>query len=148
MAIENKLLALSFGALNVLGFEVWFQNGCSPDRCFPSVFEVVAKFPRRKSDSISPYFHGGNLAALCLRCVIACQMLFSPSFLSENTAMGMPHFPSENLAEFHVWCTMAPTFQRYVTTRYMKCKTDIAIPRECGPSKEQEKQRGYMDEGP
>ena len=32
-----------------------------------------------------------------------------------------------------------PTFQGYGPVRYRKCKTDIAIPRECGPSKEQEK---------
>ena len=46
LAIENKLLPLAYGALNVLGFEVWFRNGYGPDRCFLSVFEVVAKFPR------------------------------------------------------------------------------------------------------
>ena len=33
-------------------------------------------------------------------------------------------------------------FQRYGPTRYMKYKTDIAIPRECGPSKVQEKGKG------
>jgi len=38
LAIENKLLALAFRALNVLGFEVWFQNGCGPDWCFPSIW--------------------------------------------------------------------------------------------------------------
>ena len=32
-----------------------------------------------------------------------------------------------------------PTFQEYDPTRYRKCKTDITIPRERGPSKEQEK---------
>ena len=29
-----------------------------------------------------------------------------------------------------------PTFQRYGPTMYRKCKTDIAIPKECGPSNE------------
>ena len=29
-----------------------------------------------------------------------------------------------------------PTFQGYDPSRYRKCKADIAIPRECGPSKE------------
>jgi len=70
LAIENKLLAFAFGALNMLGFEVWFRNGCGPDRCFPSMFEVTIKFPWRKFGSISPYFHGGNSATLHLRCVI------------------------------------------------------------------------------
>ena len=32
-----------------------------------------------------------------------------------------------------------PTFQVYGPIRYRKCKTDIAIPRERGPSEEQEK---------
>ena len=51
--------------------------------------------------------------------------------------------------DIHTSCTMQPhnkkvnqtlpTFQRYGPTRYKKCKTDIVIPRECGPSKEQEK---------
>ena len=35
-----------------------------------------------------------------------------------------------------------PTFQGYGLARYMKCKTDIAIPRERGPIKEQEKLKG------
>ena len=38
------------------------------------------------------------------------------------------------------------TFQRYGPVRYRKCKTDIAIPRERGSSKEQEKQR-VQEEG-
>ena len=32
-----------------------------------------------------------------------------------------------------------PTFQGYDLARYKKCKIDIAIPRECGPSKKQER---------
>ena len=35
-----------------------------------------------------------------------------------------------------------PTFQGYGPKRYIKCKTDIAIPKECGLSKEQEKRKG------
>jgi len=35
-----------------------------------------------------------------------------------------------------------PTFQGYGLARYMKCKTNIVIPRECGLSKEQEKIKG------
>ena len=31
-----------------------------------------------------------------------------------------------------------PTFQGYGLARYMKYKIDINIPKECGPSKEQE----------
>ena len=106
MAIENKLLALAFKALNVLGSKIWFWNGCGPDRYFPSVIEIAIKFSQQKSSSISPYFRGKNLIALCLRCVIARQTLFSPSFCHENTAMGMPYFHGENPAEFHVWCAM------------------------------------------
>ena len=90
-----------------MGFEVWVWKGFGLDRCFPSVFGIVAKFPRRKSDSISPYFHGGNLVALCLRCIIAHKTLFSPSFWSENTVMGMPHFHGKNPAKFFIWCAMA-----------------------------------------
>ena len=107
MAIENKLLVLAFGALSKLGFEVWIQKGCGLDRCFLSVFGIIAKFPWRKFDNISPYFRSGNPTALCLKCVIAHKILFLSSFHHENTAMGMPHFHSENLAEFWVWCAMA-----------------------------------------
>ena len=50
----------------------------------------------------------------------------------------------------HTSCTMPshragkvirtlPTFQEYGLARYRKCKTNIAIPKECGPSKKQEK---------
>jgi len=70
LEIENKLLALAFGALNKLGFETWFWKGCGLDWCFLSVFEIGSRFPLRKSDSILPYFHGGNSAALHLRCII------------------------------------------------------------------------------
>ena len=34
-----------------------------------------------------------------------------------------------------------PMFQGYGLVRYKKCKIDIAIPRECGPSKEQENKK-------
>ena len=39
-----------------------------------------------------------------------------------------------------------PTFQVYGPTRYRKCKIDIVIPRERGPSKEQEK-KWYRERG-
>ena len=52
------------------------------------------------------YVRSGNPTALCLKCVIAHKILFLPSFHHENTVMGMPHFHSENLAEFWVWCAM------------------------------------------
>ena len=108
MAIKNKLLALVFGALNGLGFKVWFQKGCVHlDQCFLSVFRIGAKFPQRKFDNITPYFHGRNLAILCLRCIIALKTLFSPSFSCKNTAMEVPYFHGENLVEFRVWCAMA-----------------------------------------
>ena len=99
-------MALAFGALILLGIKVWFQNGCGLDRYFPIVFELAIKFPWQKSGNISPYFHGGNLVALCLRYVIARQTLFLPSFRYENTAMGTPHFHSKNLVESHIWYAM------------------------------------------
>ena len=101
-------MALAFGALNVLGFEVWFRNGCGPDRCFPSVFEIATKFPQRKSDNILPYFHGRNSVAICLRCVIAHKTLSSPFFYHENTAMGCPIFKAKIQQSFMfgvLWCT-------------------------------------------
>ena len=82
-----------------------FGTGVVPINAFQVCFEIITRFPRWKSDNISPYFRGGNLAMLYLRSVIACQMLFSPSFRCENAAMGMPYFHDENLAKFHVWCT-------------------------------------------
>ena len=64
MAIENELLALAFEALSKLGFEVWIQKGCGLDQCFPSVFRIVAKFPRRKSRSILPPVHHSTQNAI------------------------------------------------------------------------------------
>ena len=84
-----------FGALSELGFEIWIRKGCGLDQCFPSVFGIVAKLPRWKSSSILPYFCSGNPVVLCLRCIIAWKMLFSPSFCCENTTIGMPHFHGE-----------------------------------------------------
>lgn len=107
MAIENELLALAFGAINELGFEVQFWKGCGLNQCFPSVFGINAKFLRRKSGSISPYFCGKNSVALHLKCDIARKILSSPSFCCENTVMGMPYFYGENPAEIHVWCAIA-----------------------------------------
>ena len=106
MAIENELLALTFGALNVLSFEVWFQNGCGLDQCFPSAFGIDAKFPQQKFGNISPYFRDGNPAMLHLKCITMHKMLLSPSFRRENMAMGMPHFHGKNPTEFRVWCAM------------------------------------------
>ena len=40
-----------------------------------------------------------------------------------------------------------PTFQGYGPVRYWKCKTNITIPSEHGPSKEQEKIKGYKERG-
>ena len=90
----------------MLGFEVWFGNGCGPNRCFPSVFEVATNFHGENLAAFFPNFRGGNPIALRLRCVIAHQTLFSPSFLRENTEMGMPHFHGKNLTEVHIWCAM------------------------------------------
>ena len=42
------------------GFEVWLLNGCGPNLCFPKAFRQSTKFPRRKSDVVSPYFHDGK----------------------------------------------------------------------------------------
>ena len=71
------------------------------------MFGIVAEFPRRKSDNISPYFRDENLAMLHLRCVIAQKTLFLPSFRRENTTIEVPHFHDENPVEFCVLCTMA-----------------------------------------
>ena len=51
-------------------------------------------------------FHGENPATLCLRCVIARKILFSPSFHYKNTATKMPDFHSKNPVEFYIWCNM------------------------------------------
>ena len=100
MAIENKLLALAFGALSEMGFKVWIWKGWGLDRCCLNVFGIIAKFPWWKSDSISPYFHGRNPAALRLRCDVVHKTLFSLSFRRENTTMGIPHFHYENRQSF------------------------------------------------
>ena len=47
------------------------------------------------------------MAVLCLWCIIAHKMIFSPSFHCENMATKVPHFLCENPTEFHVWCAMA-----------------------------------------
>ena len=91
----------------MLGFEVWFQNGCGPNQCFPSMSEVATKFLQWKSDNISSYFCGGNPEARRLRCAKVLQTLFSPSFQRKNTAIGMPHFHGENPAKFRIWCATA-----------------------------------------
>ena len=70
-------------------------------------FRKVPKFPRRKSDNISPYFHDQNPAMLRLKCIIAHETLFLPSFRCENTTTKVPHFHSKNSAKFRVWYTMA-----------------------------------------
>ena len=41
-----------------------------------------------------------------------------------------------------------PKFQGYGPVRYKKCKIDIAIPRKCDPSKDQELKMGYMEGDP
>ena len=103
---SNKLLALAFRALTELGFEGWFRKGSSLDRCFPSVFGIVAKFPRQETSSILPYFHGGNPVTLRHECIIAHKTLLSPSFCYENMATKVTHFHDESLEEFRVWCAM------------------------------------------
>ena len=40
-----------------------------------------------------------------------------------------------------------PTFQKYGPSKYRKYKVDIAIPKECGPSKEQENKGGGVHGG-
>ena len=104
---KNKLLALAFEALSELGFKVWFWKSCRLDQCFPTMFEIDIKFLWWKSDRILPYFHGGNPAALHIKCIIAHKMLFLSSFHRENMVTGVPHFHSENLTKFHVWCATA-----------------------------------------
>ena len=96
-----------------------FRMGVVSIDAFSMCFGIDAKFPRRKSNSISPYFRGENPTALRLKCVIARQTLFSPNFRRENTAMGMPHFHSENLAKLLVWCAMA--HRQGFASMYMAC---------------------------
>ena len=86
---------------------VRFQNRYGLNRCFLTMFGVVAKFPQWKFNSISPDFRGGNPVMLHLRYVIAHKMLFSPIFWHKNIAMGMPHFHDENPVVFRVWYAMA-----------------------------------------
>ena len=64
LAIKNKLLALAFGALNVLGLEVWFRNGCGPNQCFPCLKSL-------------PNFHGKNPTAFHLIFVAEIQQRFT-----------------------------------------------------------------------
>ena len=59
MAIENELLALAFEALR-FGFEM----GVVLNDVFLVHLESMPKSRQRKSDSVSPYFHGGNPIAL------------------------------------------------------------------------------------
>ena len=47
-------------------------------------------------------FHGKDPVALRLRCIIAHQMLFSPSFQRENMTMGIPRFHGKNRVEFRI----------------------------------------------
>ena len=107
MASENKLLALAFRALKELRFEVLFWKGCGHYQHLASTFGIVAKFPRRKSGSILPYFLCGISAAFRFKCVIVHKTLFSPSFCGENTATKVPHFHGKNSTKFCVWCAMA-----------------------------------------
>ena len=106
--IENKLLALAYKGLKVLGFEVWFWNGCGPSPRFLNVFGINAKFLWRKSISILPYFCGKNLATPRLRCIIAHKMLFSPSLHCKNIATGCLIFTVKMRQSFAfgaLWCT-------------------------------------------
>ena len=65
-------------------------------------FGIAAKFPRQKFGSISPYFRGGNPVAFHHGCIIIHKTLFSPTFHCENMATKVPHFHSENPAEFRI----------------------------------------------
>ena len=119
MVVEKWAIGISFRGFKWIG--LWGLD-LSLDRCFPSVFGIVAKFWRRKSDSILPCFSGGNPAALRLKCIITHNTLFSPSFFCENMAIGMPHFHGENLAKFRIWCTIAHRqgfMPVYTTCAYM-----------------------------
>ena len=59
---------------------------CDFYQYFASTFGIITKSPQRKSSSISPYFHGRNLVAFGVRCVVAHKTLFSPNFCNENMA--------------------------------------------------------------
>ena len=63
---------------------------------------------QRKSSSIPPYFHGGNLVAFLVSCVITNKTLFSPSFPYKNIAKGCPIFMAKIWQSFVfgvLWCT-------------------------------------------
>ena len=78
-----------------------------PNDVFLVHLESLPKFPWRKSSNVLPYFRGGNLAVLRLKCVIVHKTLLLPSFRRENMVMKMPYFHGKNLVEFRVWCAMA-----------------------------------------
>ena len=96
-----------------LGFEVWFQKGCGLDRCFPSLFGIVVKFPRQKSGSISPYFHGGNLAMFRLRGIKHTKHYFHQAFTMKIWQRRCPIFTEKIWQSFTfgaLWHTSRASF--------------------------------------
>ena len=81
--------------------------GMIPIKAFSMCLESMPNFHGENSAASLPCFCGRNPVVLCLRCIIAHKMLFSPSFCRENMAIGMPHFHGKNPAKFCIRCAMA-----------------------------------------
>ena len=93
-----------------------FGMGVVPNDVFLVHLESLPKFPWRKSSNVLPYFRGGNLAVLRLKCVIVHKTLLLPSFQRENTAIGMPHFHNKYSAGFRIYVYGTYRHARIVTS--------------------------------
>ena len=106
-----------------------FEMGVVLINAFQVCFKVIARFPQRKSSNISPYFRGGNPAALHLKCIIARQTLFSPSFQRKNMAMGMPIFMAKSSRVSCLVRYVTPAgFRTYVYGVYWHAHTVMSWP--------------------
>ena len=100
MAVENELLALAFRDLSELGFEVWIRNGCGLDRCFLSVFGIIARqhfalFLWQKSSIALPQIRHSTQNAILTK------------LSTWEYGNGDALFSRQNPAEFHIYCAMA-----------------------------------------
>ena len=68
LAVENKLLALAFGALNVLDFELGFKMGVVSIDAFQVYLELLPNFHNENPAAFHLYFRGGNPTVFRLRC--------------------------------------------------------------------------------
>ena len=118
LADKNKLLALVFGGLKELDFEVWFGKGVWPLPMLCKHIGIVVKFPRLKSDNISPYFLGGNHVAFRIKCIMAHITLFSPNFYYEIMARRCHIFTAKI---WHSFALGAPWPISRISYLYMAC---------------------------